>query len=482
MLFNSISYWVFLPVIVCFYFMLKHKYRWVLLLAASYLFYASWNFSFVIFILVSTLVDYWVGLKMGKLPDKKARKIYLYFSLLVNLGMLFFFKYLGFFNEIGRSIFGLFEGDYPIDTLDILLPIGISFYTFQTLSYTIDVYRGNRKPEPHLGIFALYVSFFPQLVSGPIERSKSFLPQFHKPTVLNWQRIIDGGKLILWGLFKKMVIADNLSIFIQNVYGSPEEYSGNIMLLAMFSVGVQIYCDFSGYTDIAIGSAKLFGINLSKNFDRPLFASSMTSLWAKWHITLTRWIRDYMALPLRGILKSKVSSYVLLYIVFVSIGLWHGASWQFAVFGVLHATYLAVEKLSFPIRKVITKRTGLDKIPKVKNGLGVLITFTLFAFSGIFFAHDDFDKSVYIVSNLFSGGEIMPYLSKMNFFYPSNVFVIISSLIVFWWIEFNNRTDLTNPFSQINNKVLRWATYVFIVFYLIIFKVNENVDFFYFQF
>lgn len=482
MLFNSISYWIFLPLIVFCYFAIRHKYRWVLLLAASYFFYASWNVNFIVFILISTLVDYWVGLKMGEIPEKKDRKKYLYLSLLVNLGMLFFFKYLGFFNEIIRSLFGLFEANYPFEPLDILLPIGISFYTFQTLSYTIDIYRGNRKPERHLGIFALYVSFFPQLVSGPIERSKAFLPQFHKPTFLDWQRIIDGCKLIVWGLFKKMVIADNLAIFIQGVYGSPEEYSGNVMLLAMFSVGIQIYCDFSGYTDIALGSARLFGIRLSDNFDRPLFANSMTSLWSKWHISLTRWIRDYMALPLRGILKSKASSYLLLYIVFVSIGLWHGASWQFAVFGVLHATYLAVEKLTFSLRKKITRSTGLDKVPKIKNGIAVLITFSLFAFSGIFFAHDDIDNSIYIVSHLFSGGDVLPYLLKVPFFFPSNVFIILSSLLIFWWIEKRNKNDLRNPFSKINNSALRWATYLIVVFYLFNFKVNENMEFFYFQF
>lgn len=482
MLFNSLSYWIFLPVIVFFYFILKHKYRWVLLLTASYFFYASWNINFIIFILISTLVDFWAGLKMGSLPNKSDRKIYLYISLLVNLGMLFFFKYLGFFNEIIRSFFGLFEANYPIDPLNILLPLGISFYTFQTLSYTIDVYQGDRKPETHLGIFALYVSFFPQLVSGPIERSKNFLPQLHKPTFLNWQRIVDSGKLIVWGLFKKMVLADHLAIFIQNVYGTPEEYSGNVMLLAMFSVSIQIYCDFSGYTDIAIGSARLFGINLSNNFDRPLFASSMSSLWAKWHISLTRWIRDYMALPLRKVLQSKSKNYLLFYILFISIGLWHGASWQFAIFGFLHATYLSVEQFTLPLRKNISRITGLDNYPKIKNGIGVAITFTLFSFSGIFFAHDNFSKSIYIVSNLFTGGDVIPYLSKMNFFYPSNIFIIFSSLLIFWWIEFNNKNDLRNPFSKINNIVLRWATYFIVVFYIFVFKVNENMEFFYFQF
>jgi alginate O-acetyltransferase complex protein AlgI len=482
MLFNSLSYWIFLPVVVAIYFMLKHKYRWMLLLVASYVFYAYWNVSFLLLIVISTLVDYWVGLKMGNIFAKKDRKIYLYFSLFVNLGMLFFFKYFGFFNESIRASFGFFEMSYPVQQFDILLPIGISFYTFQTLSYTIDIYRGDRKPEAHLGVFALYISFFPQLVAGPVERSTTFLPQIRKLNTVNWQRIIDGCKLIVWGLFKKMVIGDNLAIFVSKIYDNPEVYSGNMLALATYAFTIQIYCDFSGYTDIAIGSAKTMGFRLSDNFNRPLFAPSMSILWRKWHMTLTHWIRDYFYIPLKNRSKSQITNYLLLYAVFIVIGLWHGAGWQFALYGFIHGTYLTVQRLTGGIREKLVLYTGLSKTPLIKKIIDVVITFNLWAYALISFRSDDLSTAFYIMKSVFSGGEVISFIQKMSGFSTSSIVIIILSTVLLFCIEFINKDDLRNPFRKIQSKPIRWSVYLFVVFLLLIFRVSENMEFYYFQF
>ena len=371
MLFNSLEYLLFLPLVAIIYFVVNHRYRWVVLLIASYIFYISWRVDYAALILFSTCIDYWAGLKMASKLDKKSRKPFLYLSLLANLGLLFSFKYLSFFNESLRTLLGWTDIEYPIDEFSILLPVGISFYTFQTLSYTIDVYRGNKTAEKHFGIFALYVSFFPQLVAGPIERSTTFLPQFYIKHFVDWQRIIDGVKLIVWGLFKKMVIGDNLAIFVAYVYGSPDAYSGNILILATLAFTVQVYADGSGYTDIAIGSAKVLGFKLSDNYNRPFFATSIARLWRRWHITLTTWINDYFYTPLNNRTKTKTGRYRNIVIVMVVVGLWHGAGWQFVFFGLLHAANIILFRATTKQREQLNQWLGLNNRPLLKRNLGI---------------------------------------------------------------------------------------------------------------
>ncbi|MFC1785350.1 MBOAT family O-acyltransferase, partial [Candidatus Neomarinimicrobiota bacterium] len=291
MLFNSTQFIIFFPVVVFFYFLLPHRFRWMLLLVASYYFYMCWKAEYLLLILGSTIVDYIVAIQMSRQSTKAKKKLYLILSLAVNLGLLFGFKYFNFFSDSFRTIFDQFNVLYNVPTFKVLLPVGISFYTFQTLSYTIDVYRGKREPEKHLGIFALYVAFFPQLVAGPIERSTRLLPQLVKKYNFDYNRVTDGLKLMLWGFFKKVVIADRVAVIVNQVYNNPNDAAGLPLLIGTYLFAFQIYCDFSGYSDIAIGAAKVFGIDLMQNFRRPYFAKSIREFWQRWHISLSTWFR-----------------------------------------------------------------------------------------------------------------------------------------------------------------------------------------------
>lgn len=482
MTFTSIEYAIFLPLVVLLYFLMSNKYRWALLLVASYLFYAYWNASLLILIVISTIVDYWAGIQMGKKEQKGDRKKFLYISIVINLGMLFFFKYFSFCNEMVRELFGIFELNYSVKKLDILLPVGISFYTFQTLSYTIDVYRGDKKPEKHLGVFALYVSFFPQLVAGPIERSITFLPQFYKKHQFNLQQIVDGSKLIVWGLFKKMVIGDNLALLVNQIYGDSEMYSGSMLMMATYAFTIQVYCDFSGYTDIAIGSAKLFGYDLSDNFRRPFFASNISKFWRRWHMSLTQWIGDYVYKPLLQKYKGNAVSYIILYAVLISIGVWHGAGGQFVLFGFIHATYLAVRRLTKKPREGLAHWFESVNLKCLQKFGGIIITFHLVVFSLICFASETILESFFVMKRIFLGSNISTDFSSLESFHFSNLLVVVASLSLVFLIELFNKTDLRTPFNFINNVVVRWGVYLFVIFGLLIFKVSSNPEFYYFQF
>jgi D-alanyl-lipoteichoic acid acyltransferase DltB (MBOAT superfamily) len=340
MLFNSIQFLIFFPVIATIYFLLPHRYRWLLLLVGSYYFYMSWKPEYIILILASTLIDYSVGLKLGSESRPAIRRRWLLLSLVTNLGLLFSFKYFNFFNDSFRQLFQMANLSYPVPALNVLLPVGISFYTFQTLSYTIDVYRGKIQPERHLGVFALFVSFFPQLVAGPIERSGNLLPQFYQKTAVDYERIISGLQRMTWGFFKKVVIADRLALLVNTVYNHPTEFSGMPLIIATYAFGFQIYCDFSAYSDIAIGAARVMGFDLMENFRQPYYARSIPEFWRRWHISLSTWFRDYVYLPLGGN-RVKLPHWVFnILVVFVVSGLWHGANWTFVIWGALHGIFM----------------------------------------------------------------------------------------------------------------------------------------------
>ena len=358
MLFNSLDFLIFFPVVVACYFAAPQRARWAVLLVASYVFYAFWRLEYLILILASTGVDYWAGLMMAKRPTRAARRPFLVVSLVSNLGLLFSFKYLSFFNESIRTLFEGVGVSYGVPAFDILLPVGISFYTFQTLSYAIDVYRGECEAERHFGIFALYVSFFPQLVAGPIERSGHLLPQFRERASLEWPRVADGLKLMAWGLFKKVVIADRLALYVNAVYDTPDAHRGGALLVATYFFAFQIYCDFSGYTDIAVGSARVMGYDLMENFRRPYFSKSIGEFWRRWHISLSSWFRDYLYIPLGGNQVPVPRWYLNLFVVFVVSGLWHGANWTFVVWGALHGSYLILEAMTSGPRERVWARVG----------------------------------------------------------------------------------------------------------------------------
>ena len=480
MLFNSLEYLLFLPIIAIIFFRTKQKYRWLVLLVASYLFYMSWRVEYAILIFVSTTIDYWAGIMMARQSEKAKKKKYLVASLLINLGMLFSFKYLDFLNETVRTLLNWNAIDYPVGHLNILLPVGISFYTFQTLSYTIDIYRGDRDPEKHFGIFALYVSFFPQLVAGPIERSTALIPQFYAKACVNWQQIVDGTKLIVWGLFKKMVLGDNLGILVGYIYTDPQAYDGNMLIIGAFAFTIQIYCDASGYTDMAIGSAKILGIKLSDNFNRPYFSSSIAQLWRRWHITITDWVNDYLFNPL--LKRNRKARYFYLVLVFVILGMWHGAGWQFVFFGLIHGLYILVGRLTDKRRKKLARNIGVAKWKTLTRNFNVLLTFTFFAFASIAFRSDGLYDTFWIMGNLFTGGEVVSHITDMPQFNASNIFAISTSFILVYGIELTNKSDLRNPFSKIKTTWFRWCIYSMVVFYILTFNVSNSTAFYYFQF
>lgn len=343
MLFNSIEYIVFFPACVSIYFLLPHRARWAFLLAASYFFYAHWNPKYLVLIVASTLVDYVVGIGLMRTRAVRWRRALLVASLTCNLGLLFTFKYFNFAVDTARSVLAWTGIEIYPPELQFLLPVGISFYTFQTLSYTIDVYTGKRNAESHLGVFALYVAFFPQLVAGPIERSVNLLPQFFEKHRIQYDLVTSGLRLILWGMFKKVVVADNLAVVVDACFTSQEGGIGPITVLGTVFFAYQIYCDFSGYSDIAIGSARVMGFDLMTNFNRPYHADSFTEFWRRWHISLSSWFRDYVYIPLGGNRVGLTRWAINISAVFVLSGVWHGANLTFICWGALHAIYYLSE-------------------------------------------------------------------------------------------------------------------------------------------
>lgn len=345
MLFNSFEFILFFVAVFGAYWLLPHRFRWALLLGASYFFYASAEPSYLILILASTSIDYFLCLNLTSSNEKRKRRIGLTTSILLNLGLLFTFKYFDFFQTVIHDTLWLFDVKYTVNEANFILPVGISFYTFQTLSYSIDVYRQKVQPERHFGKFALYVAFFPQLIAGPIERAQDLLSQFNKKLHLKSEEFREGCWLFSWGLFKKVVVADNTKILVDHIFDNAEFQNGGSLLFALFLFTIHIYADFSGYCDMAIGTAKMLGIKLKANFRTPYFSQSINEFWTRWHITLSQWLKDYVYIPLGGNRVSKFRHLSNLFITFFLAGLWHGASWNFVIWGLLHATLVVLEKI-----------------------------------------------------------------------------------------------------------------------------------------
>jgi len=400
MLFNSLEFLVFLPLVVAVYFICPYRYRWALLLIASYYFYAAWAPEYLILIVASTLIDYVLAIQVAKASVKARRKGLLALGLLLNLGLLFALKYFNFFNDSLRALLDQFNVFYNVPAFQALLPVGISFYTLQTLSYTIDVYRGKTEPERHLGIFALFVSFFPQLVAGPIERAGRMLPQFHTNHGFSASRVSGGLRLILWGMLKKVVIADRLGIYVDAVYNNPSDYRGLPIILATYFCAIQIYCDFSGYSDIAIGAARVMGYDLMENFRQPYCSRSVAEFWRRWHVSLSTWFKDYLYIPLGGNRVPKWRWYANLMVVFLVSGLWHGANWTFVLWGALHGFYCLLEAWTKEIRDKVAQALHLEEKAAVRTMIGTLVTFNLVCFAWIFFRASSISDAFLLVSNL----------------------------------------------------------------------------------
>lgn len=483
MLFNSLQFAVFLPIVFISYWLLPHKYRWLLLLIASYYFYMSWNAKYVVLILFTTAISYFAAILIEKTENVKSRKIILAFTLIACLGVLFAFKYYNFFSSSFTAILKKFAIPLHPVTLKLLLPVGISFYTFQTLSYVIDVYKGRVKPEHHFGIYACFISFFPQLVAGPIERTENLLPQIKAEHSFDYTQAMLGLKIMLWGYFKKMVISDNLAIYVDGVFDNLYSYQGFSLVIAVLFFTLQIYCDFSGYSDIARGTAKLMGIELMENFRRPYFSTSVKEFWRRWHISLSTWFKDYLYIPLGGNRVSKLRNFFNVMVTFLVSGLWHGANWTFVVWGGLHGLAQFVESL-LGLNGKNVKRGG------VSYWLRVCVVFTFVALAWVMFRAQSFTEALYVFSNMFTGiKEPVNYLyqglSKTGLGYSGALqagLLYVVPLFVYDYISFKNDEDGAVLMSA-KKHWIQWLIYIVMGCLIIMLSPKgAAAEFVYFQF
>lgn len=478
MLFNSIEFAIFLPIVFVLYWFVANKnlkLQNILIVAGSFFFYGWWDWRFLSLLLFSSLVDYTVGMALAKQDDLKKRKMLLAASIVVNLGMLGFFKYYNFFADSFAEAFSFFG--YPIDasTLNIVLPVGISFYTFQTLSYGIDVYRRKLEPTKDLVAFLAFVSFFPQLVAGPIERATNLLPQFFVQRTFDYAKAVDGMRQILWGLFKKMVIADNCAEYVHEVFGSYATYSGSTLFIGVFLFAIQIYCDFSGYSDIAIGTARLFGFSLMHNFAFPYFSRDIAEFWRRWHISLSTWFRDYLYIPLGGSQGNRFTIVRNTIIVFAISGLWHGANWTFLIWGLLNALYFIPLLLTKKNRVHVNIVAEGRWLPTLKELAQMSFTFLLTLIAWVFFRAESLAHALGYLRKMFSLSlfeqpELIPWITLASVF----VFLAIE------WIQREKMHGLEITRIRIP-RVARWAIYAMFVFAIFIVGGKEQV-FIYFQF
>lgn len=478
MLFNSLDFAIFLPLVFGIYWFLTQKNLQIqnlFIVLASYVFYGWWDARFLVLIAFSTLVDYVIGRIMNDTQSQNKRTVLLWTSITVNIGLLGFFKYYNFFVNNFVEAFSLFGKQLEPWTLKIILPVGISFYTFQTLSYTIDVYRKKMKPTKDLLAFAAFVSFFPQLVAGPIERASHLLPQFYKKRQFEYNKAVDGLRQILWGLFKKIVIADNCAQYVNIIFENPSEYSGSTLVMGAVLFAFQIYGDFSGYSDIAIGTARLFGFDLMQNFAFPYFSRDIAEFWRRWHISLSTWFRDYVYIPLGGSKGSQTKVIRNVFIIFLVSGFWHGANWTFIIWGGLNALYFLPLLLLNRNRintNVVAQNGGLPSITEV---LAMGITFGLTTIAWVFFRAESVKTA-----GLYLLGIIDKTLFTIPEIRPTFLILLIG---LFMGIEWMGRKQLYAIESLWlgHSRMLRWTFYYGIVIVIFLFGGKEQ-EFIYFQF
>ncbi|HTA82039.1 MAG TPA: MBOAT family O-acyltransferase [Bacteroidia bacterium] len=467
MVFNSFNFFIFFIAVVTLYFSIPHRFRWALLLIASCMFYMFLIPVYIFIIWATIIIDYFMGICIEKGGSKK--KLYLLLSIVANLSILAFFKYYNFLNEnLGVILHGVgYRNLLPY--LNIALPIGLSFHTFQAMSYTIDIYRGQQKAERHFGIYALYIMFFPQLVAGPIERAHNMLHQFYEKHYFNAERTISGLQLILWGLYKKVVVADTIAIYVNSIYDNPSSNNGLTLVIATYAFAFQIYCDFSGYSDIAVGSARILGFELTQNFRLPYFSKSVSEFWRRWHISFSTWLRDYLYIPLGGNRSGKIKMLRNILITMLLGGLWHGASWNFILWGALNGAYLCIEKM--------LSYFGVKALPW--KLLKVFITFNLICFSWIFFRADTFHNASLIVRNIFSVHEFFNVRIQDVEIFVSMLVKIILLLAIEFFLLRKHSLD----FSEKKHPWIWSLSFnTFLIILIVVFGVKEGTQFIYFQF
>jgi alginate O-acetyltransferase complex protein AlgI len=483
MLFHSLDFAVFLPIVFILYWFVTNnnlKLQNFLIVAASYLFYGWWDWRFLSLILFSTIIDYSIGRKLLNEESKNKRKMLLWTSILVNLGFLGFFKYYNFFLDNFVSAFSLFGTSINAQGLNIILPVGISFYTFQTLSYTIDVYKRKLKPTKDFIAFTAFVSFFPQLVAGPIERATNLLPQFYKKRQFDYSKAVDGLRQILWGLFKKIVIADNSAQIANEIFKNSADYSGSTLVLGAIFFTFQIYGDFSGYSDIAIGTSRLFGFNLKLNFDFPFFSRDIAEFWRRWHISLSTWFRDYLYIPLGGSRGGTWMKIRNTFATFIVCGFWHGANWTFIIWGALNALYI------LPTLLTKNKRRNLDTVaegkylPSFKEFFSIGLTFGLTVISIVFVRAENIRHAINYISEILSNSLFtIPSFSGIEEALNTTILIVIFVFIE--WLGRENQFAIQN-IALIKSKALRWTAYILIVLVIYFVGSFKDTSFIYFQF
>lgn len=484
MLFNSTQFAIFLPVVFSLFWLIPNKYRWLLLLCASYYFYMCWNVQYVVLILFVTVVSFLSALFIEWAASERLRKYALFFSFCACLGTLFVFKYFNFFYTSAARLADCTGMNLKPISLGLLLPVGISFYTFQSLSYVVDVYRGEAAAEHHFGIYATFVSFFPQLVAGPIERTNNLLPQLKIPSRFHYSQASYGLKLMAWGYFKKLVIADNISVYVDTVFDEISSFHGFALILAAFFFTVQIYCDFSAYSDIARGTAKLLGIELMENFRTPYFSANLHEFWNRWHISLSTWFRDYIYIPLGGNRVGKLKHSFNLLITFLISGLWHGANWTFVIWGGIHGLAQIVEN-----RRSFIKKKKEIRCPWI---LGVLFVFLFSMFTWVFFRAKTIDDALYFFRHMFDGISHPHIYISRGFSAREHVGIgadkteflkVMSLLFLLAVYDFASlKNDVIDWLSQ-QPVFIRWSIYITLTWLIILFAPRTgNAEFVYFQF
>ena len=478
MLFNSINFAIFLPIVFLLYWGVSKnnlKFQNILLLIASYYFYACWDFRFLFLLIFSTLLDYYSGIKIENSTSDKNRKFWFWLSILINLGFLGVFKYYNFFIDSIQDVVSVFGHKIDMWSIKVILPIGISFYTFHGLSYVIDVYKKQIQAEKNFINYAVFVCYFPLLVAGPIERATHLLPQIKRKRNFNYAQAVDGLRQILWGLFKKIVIADNCAEYANLIFNNSDDYSGSTLVMGALFFTFQIYGDFSGYSDIALGTSRLFGMELLKNFNFPYFSRDIAEFWRRWHISLSSWFKDYLYIPLGGSvggLKMKIRN---TFIIFLVSGFWHGANWTFIVWGALNALYFLPLLLSNTNRNNI-KIVAHDKnLPTFKELVSILITFTLTVFAWIFFRANSLTHAITYIKDIFTSKLIS--LPEIR---PTYVIILVLIFIFIEWVGRRNNYAIEKLFFD-SSVLVRWSFYFALIIAIFIFSTKEQ-EFIYFQF
>ena len=481
MLFNSIDFAVFLPIVFALYWFVTNKslkMQNLLIIGASYLFYGWWDWRFLSLIIFSTLVDYAVGVGLSKQENQTKRKLLLWTSITVNLGFLGLFKYYDFFLENFISAFSLLGMPIQANSLNIILPVGISFYTFQTLSYSIDVYRRKLEPTKDFFAFAAFVCFFPQLVAGPIERATHLLPQFYSKRKFDYSLAVDGMRQILWGLFKKIVIADNCANYANIIFNNSEDYSGSSLALGAIFFTFQIYCDFSGYSDIAIGTSRLFGFDLMQNFNFPYFSRDIAEFWRRWHISLSTWFRDYLYIPLGGSRGGTWMKVRNTFIIFIVSGFWHGANWTFIVWGALNAVYFLPLLLTKNNRNHIDIVAKGRYLPSIRELLSILLTFGLTVVAWVFFRAENITHATTYIIDMFT--DFNSYLSFNVYWEYKKILLFITVFMTIEWFGREGQYALDSLGSNWKRPV-RYLMY-YAIMLAIFWYGGEEQQFIYFQF